>query len=294
MKAVSALLASVTLAAVTGRERSPRRRKIRSKSARSIPIRAYRPSPSLIARAGSWRLREINAAGGVDGKKLEVISKDDGGKPADAVTAANELVSKDGVVMLCGTFFSNIGLAVSDFAKQKKIIVPCRRAFDRRNHPGPRAIAIRSACVPRTMSRRRCWRKRRPSCRPRNGRRLRPITNMDNRPSRCSRSFCRETKRHRMGRRAMAAARQDRRWRGGRGNRQNRTGRDPQCHVRARPRQTRARRQHARSVQEPLGGELPHRRAGISRSAQGRDAAKAGSSPAIPGTRCTFPNTPPF
>jgi branched-chain amino acid transport system substrate-binding protein len=71
-----------------------------------------------------WQLalEEINAVGGVDGKKLEVISKDDGGKPAEAVTAANELVSKDGVVMLAGTFFSNIGLAVSDFAKQKKIL----------------------------------------------------------------------------------------------------------------------------------------------------------------------------
>ena len=71
-----------------------------------------------------WQLalEEINAAGGVGGKKLEVISKDDGGKPADAVTAANELVSKDGVAMLAGTFFSNIGLAVSDFAKQKKIL----------------------------------------------------------------------------------------------------------------------------------------------------------------------------
>ncbi len=71
-----------------------------------------------------WQLalEEINAAGGVNGKKLEVISKDDGGKPADAVTAANELVSKDEVAMLAGTFFSNIGLAVSDFAKQKKIL----------------------------------------------------------------------------------------------------------------------------------------------------------------------------
>lgn len=70
-----------------------------------------------------WQLavEEINAAGGVNGKKLVVISKDDGGKPADAQTAANELVSKEGVVMLTGTFLSNIGLAVSDFAKQKKV-----------------------------------------------------------------------------------------------------------------------------------------------------------------------------
>lgn len=70
-----------------------------------------------------WQLavEEVNAAGGVLGRKLLVVSKDDAGRPADAVTAANELVSREGVVMLTGTFFSNIGLAVSDFAKQRKV-----------------------------------------------------------------------------------------------------------------------------------------------------------------------------
>ena len=70
-----------------------------------------------------WQLalEQINAAGGINGKKLVVISKDDGGKPADAQTAANELVSSENVAMLCGTFLSNIGLAVSDFANQKKV-----------------------------------------------------------------------------------------------------------------------------------------------------------------------------
>jgi branched-chain amino acid transport system substrate-binding protein len=70
-----------------------------------------------------WQLavEEINAAGGINGKKLVVVSKDDGGKPADAQTAANELVSSEGVAMLTGTFLSNIGLAVSDFANQKKV-----------------------------------------------------------------------------------------------------------------------------------------------------------------------------
>src|SRR3981189_3651177 len=69
-----------------------------------------------------WQLavEEVNAAGGINGKKLVVVSKDDGGKPADAQTAANELVSSENVAMLTGTFLSNIGLAVSDFAKQKK------------------------------------------------------------------------------------------------------------------------------------------------------------------------------
>ena len=71
-----------------------------------------------------WQLalEEINAAGGVNGKPIEMISKDDGGKPASAITAANELTSSDGAVMLMGTFFSNVGLAVSDFAKQKDVM----------------------------------------------------------------------------------------------------------------------------------------------------------------------------
>src|SRR6187397_1990240 len=69
-----------------------------------------------------WQLavEEVNAAGGINGKKLVVVSKDDGGKPADAQTAANELVSGEKVDMLAGTFFSNIGLAVADYAKQQK------------------------------------------------------------------------------------------------------------------------------------------------------------------------------
>src|SRR5260370_5995614 len=70
-----------------------------------------------------WQLavEEVNAAGGINGKKLVVVSKDDGGKPSDAQTAVNELVSSENVVMLTGTFLSNIGLAVSDFANQKKV-----------------------------------------------------------------------------------------------------------------------------------------------------------------------------
>lgn len=65
---------------------------------------------------------EINAAGGVLGRPLEVVSRDDGGKPGDAITVANELVSREGVVLLFGTLLSNVGLAVSDFAHQRKIV----------------------------------------------------------------------------------------------------------------------------------------------------------------------------
>ncbi|MBT9385162.1 ABC transporter substrate-binding protein [Pseudooceanicola sp. CBS1P-1] len=70
-----------------------------------------------------WTLamEDINAKGGVLGKQLEVISRDDTGDPSTAIRIAEELVSKDGVAMLFGTYLSNIGLAVSDFAKQKEV-----------------------------------------------------------------------------------------------------------------------------------------------------------------------------
>ncbi len=64
---------------------------------------------------------EINAAGGVDGRTLQVVVRDDNGNPADAVRAAEELVTKERVDLLTGTFLSHVGLAVADFAKQKKM-----------------------------------------------------------------------------------------------------------------------------------------------------------------------------
>ena len=67
-------------------------------------------------------LEEINAAGGVLDRPLEVISRDDGASPADAVTVANELVAREGVDILFGTFLSNVGVAVSDFAKQRRVL----------------------------------------------------------------------------------------------------------------------------------------------------------------------------
>ncbi|MDE2457522.1 MAG: ABC transporter substrate-binding protein, partial [Burkholderiales bacterium] len=64
---------------------------------------------------------EINAAGGVLGKKIEVTWRDDGANPGDAVRNAEELISRDKVDVLMGGFLSNVGLALTDFAKQKKV-----------------------------------------------------------------------------------------------------------------------------------------------------------------------------
>jgi branched-chain amino acid transport system substrate-binding protein len=67
-------------------------------------------------------IAQINAAGGVLGRPLELVVRDDNGTPGDAVRVAEELLSREKVVMLMGTFASNVGLAVADLAKQRKVL----------------------------------------------------------------------------------------------------------------------------------------------------------------------------
>jgi len=67
-------------------------------------------------------VEEINAKGGVLGRKLEVLFRDDKGQPAEAVKHAQELVESEKVALIAGTFLSNVGLAVSDWAKQNKVM----------------------------------------------------------------------------------------------------------------------------------------------------------------------------
>jgi branched-chain amino acid transport system substrate-binding protein len=65
---------------------------------------------------------EINAKGVLGGRKLEIVFRDDGSTPGDAVRVAEELLTRENVSFLVGTFLSNIGVAVADFANQKKVL----------------------------------------------------------------------------------------------------------------------------------------------------------------------------
>lgn len=69
-----------------------------------------------------WTLAvdEINAAGGVLGRPIQMDYRDDGGEPGKAVTAAEDLNTKDNVALLSGTYYSNVGVAVTNYAKQRE------------------------------------------------------------------------------------------------------------------------------------------------------------------------------
>lgn len=105
----------------------------------ALPLPAMAQKPILIGEISSystvpaftvpyrngWQLavEEINAAGGLlGGRKIEVISRDDAGKPDDATRNAAELLSSQKVDLLAGTFLSNVGLAVSDIALRNKVL----------------------------------------------------------------------------------------------------------------------------------------------------------------------------
>src|SRR5204863_6347970 len=52
----------------------------------------------------------------------ELIVRDDTGNPGDAVRVAEELITREKVDMLMGTFSSAVGLAVADLARQRKVL----------------------------------------------------------------------------------------------------------------------------------------------------------------------------
>ncbi|MCD6734494.1 MAG: ABC transporter substrate-binding protein [Burkholderiaceae bacterium] len=87
-------------------------------------LNSYKAQPGFLEpyRKG-WELalEEINASGGLLGRKVEVVSRDDNGNPGDAVRVAEELVSREKADLIFGTFLSHIGLAVTDFARQRKV-----------------------------------------------------------------------------------------------------------------------------------------------------------------------------
>jgi branched-chain amino acid transport system substrate-binding protein len=87
-------------------------------------INSYKAQPAFLEpykKGMELAMDEINAKGGVNGKTLTLITRDDNANAGDAVRAAEELLSREKIDILAGSFLSNIGLALADFAKQRKV-----------------------------------------------------------------------------------------------------------------------------------------------------------------------------
>jgi branched-chain amino acid transport system substrate-binding protein len=66
-------------------------------------------------------LGELNAAGGVKGKKLELIIEDDTGRPDVGRSVVEKLITKDKVVMLGGGYSSSVTYAVAGVCQQNQM-----------------------------------------------------------------------------------------------------------------------------------------------------------------------------
>lgn len=68
-------------------------------------------------------INEINAAGGVNGKMLELIAEDDEGSPEKSVNAYKKLVTKDNCSIIIGSLTSGCTAAISSLAQAQKVLL---------------------------------------------------------------------------------------------------------------------------------------------------------------------------
>ena len=66
-------------------------------------------------------LEEINAKGGIKGKKLEFVIEDDTGRPEVGRSVVEKLITKDKVVMIGGGYSSSVTYAVAGVCQQNQI-----------------------------------------------------------------------------------------------------------------------------------------------------------------------------
>ena len=225
-------------------------------------------------RGAELAIAEINAAGGIGGRPLQTIFRDDAAKAGDAIRQAEELTASEGVSVLAGGFTSSVCLALADFAQQRKIPFLCgiavsdAIAWEKGNrytfhtaastYMQTLALAELAAKLPA-----KTWATVAPQLRIRHLLR-RPLQGA---PQEAAAG--RDVRR-----RAMAGAGQDRPGPDHRRAAGAQPGRHLQRRVRHRPDPPGARGQHPRRLQGQGRGQRAHRPAGIPRHPQGRDAGR--------------------
>ena len=83
----------------------------------SGPASAY----ATISRASQAYFKMINAQGGVNGRKITYVVRDDGYDPARAVQNARRLITQDKVFALFNPLGTPVNLAIWDYVNQQKV-----------------------------------------------------------------------------------------------------------------------------------------------------------------------------
>ena len=81
------------------------------------PLAAF----GAIGRAEAAYFDMVNANGGINGRKIRLISYDDSSNPATAVEQTRQLVETDKVLLMFGSFGTSSNLATRDYLNERKI-----------------------------------------------------------------------------------------------------------------------------------------------------------------------------
>ncbi|MGI4803086.1 MAG: ABC transporter substrate-binding protein [Janthinobacterium lividum] len=73
-------------------------------------------------RCAQLAVAEFNEAGGLDGRKAELLVRDDKLDPGEAATRTLELIEKDGVRMIVGSLSASVQLAVNNVTRERKVL----------------------------------------------------------------------------------------------------------------------------------------------------------------------------
>jgi branched-chain amino acid transport system substrate-binding protein len=83
------------------------------------------------AKTAEMLVEKINKEGGVNGKKIELIMKDSGSKPENAVSFAKQLIDEDNVLAIIGPSTSGETMAIKNICQEgKTILISCAAAED--------------------------------------------------------------------------------------------------------------------------------------------------------------------
>ncbi|MDF2614042.1 MAG: Amino acid-binding protein [Clostridia bacterium] len=98
------------------------------KDSATVKIGLITPKTGQVAQYGiavenavNLAVEEVNAAGGIGGKKVELISYDNKADATESINIFNRLVDNDKIVALVGPVISSTSLAVAPLADEKKI-----------------------------------------------------------------------------------------------------------------------------------------------------------------------------
>ncbi len=81
------------------------------------------------ARTTQMFVDKVNAAGGINGKKIELIIRDTGGKPENAVSMAKQLIDENEVLAIIGPSTSGESMAVKNICQEgRTILLSCAAA----------------------------------------------------------------------------------------------------------------------------------------------------------------------